>query len=406
MHVENGDAHGARASKNLETRVEGNEPPGEETDTPRVERNEVASEPETELEEIRAFEEERALLREKERKACQVDLPLVDLGLGEIRIHGQRRAEPRREVVVEVEAELALREGVARLEVGLVAPERVRADRKPEPLFQTSQSRELSRPAEIRELRVESRPGPSERRAVPRNEPLHVQTPPRGAGREAERLGGNVDLERPSVRRSPCLRLPDAIPVERKLLGPRDEAVHARARRVHAQVVRIPAVEERIEGEGDGVVTVHARVALHRVNGDARRLGIRARDAEIEMTVVDENAHLGPVRMGRARLRCLLEEIRDDPGGSPRGLVEAAVHDDWRGSSRGLDQRGTRRRTGTRDGGRPDGGQGGHDSAHQSESSKPTVWRAEGTLGGTYQLGAASSASHRASHAFISAISV
>jgi hypothetical protein len=61
-----------------------------------------------ELEDARVLQEEVALLGEEQREARQVDLALIDLGLGEVGVHGERRGEPV--VSVErVEARLAVR---------------------------------------------------------------------------------------------------------------------------------------------------------------------------------------------------------------------------------------------------------------------------------------------------------
>ena len=47
------------------------------------------------VEDAGAFQEERALLREEERKARQVHLPEIGFGLGEVGIDGEGRVEAR-----------------------------------------------------------------------------------------------------------------------------------------------------------------------------------------------------------------------------------------------------------------------------------------------------------------------
>ena len=56
-----------------------------------------------EVEERRAVEEEVAALGEEEREAREVDLPLIDLGLREVGVDRQVRADSRRRVVEEIE---------------------------------------------------------------------------------------------------------------------------------------------------------------------------------------------------------------------------------------------------------------------------------------------------------------
>src|SRR5207237_377409 len=60
-----------------------------------------------EVEERRAVEEEVALLRVEQREARQVYLPLIDLGLCEVGVDRQVRAQRRRRIVKEVDARIA-----------------------------------------------------------------------------------------------------------------------------------------------------------------------------------------------------------------------------------------------------------------------------------------------------------
>ena len=87
-------------------------------------------------------------------------------------------------------------------------------------------------------------------------------------------------------------------------------------------------VVERVEHDRDRVVAAHVAVALHRVDGDERRIGIGARDPEVEVPAVDEDADLGAEGRRLAGLRRLLDEVRDDAGLGPGGLVEHAVEAD------------------------------------------------------------------------------
>ena len=71
-----------------------------------------------EVEEGRAVEEEVALLGIEQREAREVDLPLIDLGLREVGVDGQVRAQRRRRVVEEVDAGLAGSPSLSSLRAG------------------------------------------------------------------------------------------------------------------------------------------------------------------------------------------------------------------------------------------------------------------------------------------------
>ena len=70
---------------------------------PREERQGIAPDA-AETEDAGVLQEEVAFLREEERKAREVDLPIVDFGLGEVGIDGQGRGEGRRDLVEDVQA--------------------------------------------------------------------------------------------------------------------------------------------------------------------------------------------------------------------------------------------------------------------------------------------------------------
>src|SRR5204863_9782395 len=62
----------------------------DEPDAAAEERDDVLSETETEREGVGAFEEERPLLGEEQRKACEVRPARVNFGLREVGIDGER----------------------------------------------------------------------------------------------------------------------------------------------------------------------------------------------------------------------------------------------------------------------------------------------------------------------------
>ncbi len=95
LDVQGGDRPGTGAAKQLQPGVDGGHLALDQPHPPRIERDEVRREPRAEGEEVRALQEERPLLGEEERESRQVDLPRVDLGLGEIGVDGQDRAEAR-----------------------------------------------------------------------------------------------------------------------------------------------------------------------------------------------------------------------------------------------------------------------------------------------------------------------
>ena len=103
----------AKASAEPATHFEIDRLPGRrQTDRPREKRPAVLRQT-AELEQRGIFEEERALLGIIQREARQVDLTLVDLGRGEIGIHGQRRAQRRTGPIGQIERGRDSQRGIA-----------------------------------------------------------------------------------------------------------------------------------------------------------------------------------------------------------------------------------------------------------------------------------------------------
>src|SRR5262249_41981790 len=86
VDVEDPDAEGAALSDELHPAADRHLTPVEEADAPGEERDErlVEADPAREVELVRPLEEEAPLLRKEEGEARQVDLPRVDLRLGEV----------------------------------------------------------------------------------------------------------------------------------------------------------------------------------------------------------------------------------------------------------------------------------------------------------------------------------
>ena len=81
--------------------------PIQQSDPPTEEGFDVIAEAESEIENVRALEKKRALLREEERKSRQVGAPRVDFGLGEVGVDGERGERVRTQRLRDVQTGIA-----------------------------------------------------------------------------------------------------------------------------------------------------------------------------------------------------------------------------------------------------------------------------------------------------------
>ena len=245
-----------------------------EADAPREERDRVRAAPEarraTELEQPGVLQKEVALLREEQRKAREIDLSLVDFGLGEVGVVGQQHLERRRDAVLQVETEVSGARGVLadraiarRLELG------VRHDVDADPLLHPLETDQCPASGQVEERVRHQRRRPARSLAVRLASPGEVETPRRLPLRKAECLVRQRHLGLPAARRHARPTVPDAVP-------PLVEAVAA----VADQRVTLAAAGADLEPEGralgvvgvdpdlDAVVRIEPGVARHQARAD------------------------------------------------------------------------------------------------------------------------------------------
>ena len=100
------------------------------------------------------FEEERALFREQQRKARQIDLTRVHFGLAEVGIERRRQPQARRDAVEEIEAGLAGEVVFPSRDTEPPAGEKW-TEIEPDALREAVEVRDLSGFGHLKELRVE-----------------------------------------------------------------------------------------------------------------------------------------------------------------------------------------------------------------------------------------------------------
>jgi hypothetical protein len=129
-------------------------------------------------------------------------------------------------------------------------------------------SLELPRAAQVIEEGVEPGLGPSEAHPVARHEPLEIDAPGAEAAGDVQGAGRDLNLGRPSGWPARDAGVPDAVPIERRMLGIGDETIEARAGGVDAEEVTGPLVAVGIEHDRNAVVALLPGVTLHGLDGD------------------------------------------------------------------------------------------------------------------------------------------
>ena len=332
LDVEQAHVPAIDAPRGLEAGEDGDLLSLEQTDAPAVERNEVgvAAAETGRLEDPGPLEEEGALLREEEGKTRQVHLAVVRLRLREVGVHGEGGGEVGGHVHEDVAAGLGLSRPIGRSsrEVGpdVEAPALSRAG---EPL-------EAPRLGEVRDPDVAPRRRPAVGLLPSRDVALDVEPPGRDLLPEAQGLEGDGELCRPALAVDAGGRIPDPVPVEVEALAVvRDLALGPRAARGDRKEEAVAAVAEGVEDDHDVVVPLEVAVAAHLRGRDAGRVAVERADAEVEVVVVAQDAHLGGLPRRRALPGLRLGQRADGRGRRPVRLVEATVEPDRRLRGRG-----------------------------------------------------------------------
>ncbi len=156
------------------------------------------------------------------------------------------------------------------------------------------------------------------------DEASHLK-PPRLDRQRGEAEDGERDAELDAVAAvgGGDLCLPDGVPVGREVGVVEVDAVEQHAGGVDREVVGADAVVAAVDVDPDAVrgeITVASLQAA-----DDRRVELLAVDADVEVVVVVEDAHLGALAGGGPFVGVVLRERVGGGGGPPRRVVQVAV---------------------------------------------------------------------------------
>ncbi len=297
----------------------------------REEGNDVRAverrEPGSEVEDVRALEEERPLLGEEEREPRQVGPARVDLGLGEVRVHRQDRCGVGPDPLERVQAGLGAGLGATVGADPFHVADQGRTHGKANALVEPGQLRDEAGPVGLGQEGVSPGTGPAAHLQAALDAPLHVESPGVEGSVEGEALDGDPDLRGPTFGRHHGGRLPHGVPagvLSETLI--RHQGVVASASRIDGEHVAGLTVQVRIENDLDVVLGAELTVPGLRVAHDSGRIVVEGPDAHVEVAGVGHDPDLGG-RVG------LLSLHRLDGGqpierrcSGPRGLVENPVH--------------------------------------------------------------------------------
>ena len=324
------------------------------------------------LEDLLAFEEERALLGVEEREALVgLDLRLVRLDLREVGVVGHVRGQVRRDAVLDAHPQVAERIVVVERPARRVERAEPRAGQLGQDL-QVAALRQVGEPLQDPELRQLPRHPARDRRprlrlglAADHAGDLEAPAPPALARQRgiAQALERDRHLGRPAVLDHPPARLVERVPrtvaADAELSGVAQPAAAAArapapaaaararllrrpaARRapaavgvdqlvaldavaVHAELVRALLIEKRIEQHRHAVVAADL-VPVGPVGPDHPRIGVVDVEREVQVVAVVRHPDLGLFRPGGALHRCDLDEVVDVGRRLPDRVVEPAV---------------------------------------------------------------------------------
>ena len=298
-------------------------------------------EPQAEREDVVALEEERALLREEQRKPRQVRPARVDFRFREVGVDRRRREHVGSDALRDVEARVKLAFGGRRWGRNAAAC----GHRRP-----NAQSRHRGRnrvrsvisPARLVCVTTYWRTGDAQRSVSSRRWmrrctlKCHSCRP----GLNAERENRDTDLHTPAGRESRRRRLPDAVPVGVVTFAARiDQAVISGAGRIHREYIAGPPVRERPDDDADVVLGCQHGIAADAEAHDAGGVGFVAHDPDDQGTRVGEHLDARPRRRRGAFHRIGLPQIVDRLRRLPGRFGQAAVDGDVRRHRAGAERR-------------------------------------------------------------------
>ena len=287
------------------------------------------------------LEEELALLREEEREAGQVHLPLVHLHLREVGVQGEVGGQVLGDAVLDVDAGRAATLVVQRRvreQVGGHTADRVGFDldvAARRGRFETHQ-----RPGR-RDAEDTGRPAAAAGRdGQPRQIGVLVLAADAAAKLNApdvrrlrpvaERLERNLHLDRPAAVEAAGPHVPHRVPVGVRVALVRELLVGAPAERVGVEHEAVAAVVERVEERAEVVVLAElGGVAAHLVrNPLAPGRRVPHPGGDVDIRVVEHDPRLGRLGRGRAGVGNVLDEVGDRRHRLVDRLVEDAVEAD------------------------------------------------------------------------------
>ena len=286
-----------------------------------------------EVEDAGVLQEEVARLGEEQREAVEIHLTCVDVGIGEVRVEGERARDGGCDLVEGVEARIE-RPVVAVLDRAVdlvdVALEEA-TDGAGEHHIEAAARCDALDVRECARLRHVERkfvlpPGcPAALFVEPAHAACDVEAPARLRGIERESLEWERELAAPALGIDSGFREPDAVPLLTHRLVVLDQRFPAPAVHVGREHVAVALVMERVDGDEHAIVAALARVAPHHLGDQLLGLGIPGAHRDVEELVVVENSHVGGVAGLGALVRALLRERAERGGVLPGGIVEAPV---------------------------------------------------------------------------------
>ena len=286
------------------------------------------------LEQVEPLREEGALLGEGDLVAREVEDDLVGLHLAEVRVDGPVEGQPAPQRGAQVDPQVDGRVEQA----GLVAdPVVVLGAQREPPGRVRGQGELLHRPEAVQagqvgeagdQVPIAALEGDAHQLLVGAGQqPLHREAPDLlGGRREAQDGERDAQLGRPAVGGGRGGPVPHGVPVTVLLVVAVHDLVALHAGGVEEEAVGGAAVVHRVDEDVD-LVGVRGVVAPPQGAVDLPGLAVVAGDADVEVPVVVEDPHLGPLRRSLALVGEDLHEAVEGRRGVPGQLLEAAIQD-------------------------------------------------------------------------------
>ena len=276
-----------------------------------------------ELEDVGVLQEEVALLGEEQPEPGEVDLPVVDLGRGEVGVDRKRCIEQRRDLVEDIERGLPIEPRSApSIEVVVFDDAQRRHDIQPAALLQAFETRDRARDARV-ELAVAR--DPAQGLVIALNRALEVHSPGVVGGIERQRLEGNRHFRGPAAVVARRCALPDPFPVRLDIGCVLIERIPAHAVGVDLEAITAAPVEIRVEYDREPVLVPEPLALAQDLRRDPFRVAVIEPCGNVQGVVVVGEAYLR--RLGRFGVFDGIElmQVFDQCRPRPDLVVEHAV---------------------------------------------------------------------------------